>query len=56
MYFCSYSRAMELLKAGKVDLKPLVAARFPLAETQQALEATAAGLSTGFKVIVDCTK
>ena len=52
----SYPRAMDMLKAGKIDLAPLVAARFPLHQTNDALKATAGGLTTGFKVIVDCTQ
>lgn len=51
-----YPRAMEMLKAGKIDLGRLVAARFPLHQSNDALKATAGGLTTGFKVIIDCTQ
>ena len=53
--FCSYPRAIKILKEGKVDLKSLIAAKFPLTKTNDAFKATAKGLTTGFKVIIDCT-
>lgn len=51
---CSYSRAIEALKAGKVDLKPLIAQKFPLRRANDALQATASGLTSGFKAVIDC--
>jgi len=44
-----------MVESGQVDLKPLVAARIPLSRAQEAFDALKSGLTTGFKIIVDCT-
>jgi len=56
MNFTSYPRAMEVLRAGKINLKSLIAKKFPLEKTGEAIQAMASGLTQGFKVLVDCTQ
>ena len=50
----SYPRALEMLKAGKVDLKSLIAFKVPLTKIDEAFKATAKGLTTGFKALISC--
>ncbi|KAF6038566.1 hypothetical protein EB796_003128 [Bugula neritina] len=55
-YGTCYPRAMEVLRAGKINLKSLIAKKFPLEKTGEAIQAMASGLTQGFKVLVDCTQ
>jgi threonine dehydrogenase-like Zn-dependent dehydrogenase len=44
-----FSRALDLLAAGRIDVAPLISARYPLTEWRQAFDAAKASL----KVLLD---
>jgi L-iditol 2-dehydrogenase len=46
----AYPRAIRLVQRGLVDLAPLVSARYPLEQTEQAFDAAAT--RAGLKVVI----
>ena len=53
--YSDFSRALELLATGKVDVKPLITHRFPLSQGLKAFEAACSKESSGaIKIILDC--
>ena len=49
-YANQYPQAIEMMSSGRIDVKRLISARYPLEQTQQAFEALESG--KGIKIIV----
>ena len=54
-YANCYPRAVSMVAAGKVDLKPLVSHRFPLENVKRAFETANSPASGAMKIIIKCS-
>jgi len=53
-YSNCYSKAIDMVATGKVDVKPLITHRFKLEETVKAFETAKTGAGGAIKVIIKC--
>jgi L-iditol 2-dehydrogenase len=51
-----FSKAIEMVASGRIDVKPLITHRFQLEETLQAFETAKTGAGNAIKVMIKCSK
>ncbi len=52
----SYQSALEMVAAGRVNIKPLITHRFPLKDSLSAFQASAVASDGAIKVMIKCAQ